>query len=182
MKILKTKLLLSVLIIFSTLVSCSDEENILPSPLLGEYELIEYKSEIKIDLNADGIKSDNILEELEELYFNNNNDVVPYDLSISDYYNIRMYFNLPGLLAFDDIPNSNTYGNSFPAYQLNLNSDLITVSDFEPLPDPVSYPSKLEEITFMNPNIIQLVSSQTFRCYVDNEYRRINTVATYRKL
>lgn len=182
MKDLKFKQLIAVLIIVSTLLSCSNDENNLPSPLVGEYKLIEYKSETELDLNADGIKSDDILDELGELYFEGHNDIIPYDLSISDYYNIRMYLRLPGLLSLDDIPNRNTYGNSFPGYQLNLNEDLVTVSDFELIPSEISYPSELNEIIFIEPNIIQLVSKQTFRCYVDNEYRRINTTATYRKL
>jgi len=182
MKILKIKLLIIVLITVSTLLSCSKDENNLPSQLVGEYELIEYKSEIELDLNADGIKSDDILGELEELYFADHNDIIPYDLSISDYSNIRMYLRLPGLLSLDEIPNRNTYGNSFPAYQLYLNEDLVTVSNFELIPSEISYHSELNEITSIEPNIIKLVSKQTFRCYSDNEYRRINTTAIYRKL
>jgi hypothetical protein len=182
MKVLKIKQLLAVLIVVSTLLLCSNDENNLPSPLIGKYELIEYKSEIELDLNADGMKSENILEELEELYFRDNNDIIPYDLSISDYFNVQMYIRLPGLNSLDDIPNGNTYGDSFPSYELNISEDLITVSDFELIPSEISYPSELEEMTFIEPNTIKLVSKQTFRCYVDNEYRRINTIATYRKL
>ena len=187
MKIFQSKLLLLTALIFSsTFLSCTDDEKSIVSPLIGEYELIEYKSQTEIDLNADGIKGKDLLLELEELYFNDNydvnNNIVGYELSISDYYNIRMYAMLPGLQGIDDVPYSGTYAPSWLRYELNIDEDLITVSDFERIPDDRNYSSELEEVTVIEPNIIQIISSQSFIDYSDNEMKRIKTIATFKKL
>ena len=186
MKIFQTKLLLlTALFLSSTFLSCTNDEEDIVSPLVGEYELIEYKSQTEIDLNADGIKSKDLLLELEEIYFNDNydiNNVVGYELSISDYYNIRMYAMLPGLQGIDDVPSSGTYAPSWLKYELDISNDLITISDFERIPDEINYSSDLEEVTLIESNIIQLISSQSFIDYSDNEMKRIKTFATFRKL
>ena len=103
-------------------------------------------------------------------------------MSISDYYNIRMYAMLPGLQGIDDVPYSGTYAPSWLRYELNLDDDLITISDFERIPDEINYSSDLEEVILIEPNIIQLISSQSFIDYSDNEMKRIKTIATYQKL
>ena len=186
MKIFESKLLLTALFVSSTFLSCTDDEKNIVSPLVGEYKLIEYKSQTEIDLNADGIKGKDLLLELEELYFNDNyyiNNIVGHELSISDYYNIRMYAMLPGVQSLDDIPYSGTYGSRWLSYELKINDDLITISDFERIPDEIIYhSSELEEITLIDPNIIQLIISQSFIDYSDNEMKRIKTIATFSKL
>ena len=188
MKIFKTKLLLLItLFVSSTFLSCTNDEENIVSPLIGEYELIEYKSETEIDLNGDGIKGKDLLLELEEIYFNNNydinKDIVGYELSISDYYNIRMYAMLPGMQSLDDVPYSGTYGSRWLSYELKVNDDLVTISDFERIPDEIIYySSELEEITLIEPNIVQLEVSQSFTDYSDNESKRIKTIATFKKI
>jgi hypothetical protein len=184
MKIFNSKILLGLLFV-SFLFSCTDDENKEVSPLIGKYKLIEYQSQTEIDLNADGLKSTDLLLELEELYFNDNyyvDNLIDHELSISDYYNIRMYTRLVGLSSLDDIPYSSTYGSSWLNYELKLNNDLITVTDFERIPNPISYSSELEEITLIESNLIQIKSSQSFIDYSDNEIKRIQTVATFRRL
>ncbi|WP_373060351.1 hypothetical protein [Zunongwangia sp. H14] len=187
MKIFKAKLLLLItLFVSSTFLSCTDDEENIVSPLIGEYELIEYKSQTEIDLNGDGIKGKDLLLELEELYFNDNydkNNILGYELSISDYYNIRMYAMLPGMQSLDDVPYSGTYGSRWLKYELMINDDLVTVSDFERIPDEIIYySSELDEITLIEPNIVQLEISQSFIDYSDNESKRIKTIATFRRL
>ena len=186
MKIFQSKLLLLTALFFSsTFLSCTDDDINIVSPLIGEYELIEYKSQTEIDLDGDGIRSKDLLLELEELYFNDNydiNNIYGYELSISDYYNIRLYAMLPGLQGIDDVPTSNTYAPSWLSYELNINDDLITVSDFESIPSTIQYSSVLEEITLIESNFIQIKSSQSFIDYSDNEIKRIQTVATFRRL
>ena len=187
MKIFKTKLLLlTTLFVSSTFLSCTDDEENLVSPLIGEYELIEYKSQTEIDLNGDGIKSKDLLLELEELYFNDTydkNNILGYELSISDYYNIRMYAMLPGMQSLDDEPYSGTYGSRWLRYELKISDDLFTISDFELIPDEtIYYSSEIDDITVIEPNVVQLEVSQTFIDYSDNESKRIKTIATFKKI
>ncbi|MCH4824565.1 hypothetical protein ML462_15435 [Gramella lutea] len=179
-------LLLTTLFVSSTFLSCTDDEEHIVSPLVGEYELIEYKSQAEIDLNGDGIKGKDLLLELEELYFNDNydkNNILGHELNISDYYNIRMYAMLPGMQSLDDVPYSGTYGSRWLRYELKINDDLVTISDFERIPDEIIYySSELEKITLIEPNIVQLEVSQSFIDYSDNESKRIKTIATFKKI
>ncbi|WP_298248365.1 hypothetical protein [uncultured Christiangramia sp.] len=187
MKIFKRKLLLlTTLFVSSTFLSCTDDEKHIVSPLVGEYELIEYKSQTEIDLNGDGIKGKDLLLELEELYFNDiydKNNILGYELSISDYYNIRMYAMLPGMQSLDDVPYSGTYGSRWLRYELKINDELVTISDFERIPDEtIYYSSELDELTLIEPNVVQLEVSQSFIDYSDNESKRIKTIATFKKI
>ena len=72
------KKLIVPLLLFLTFLSCSENNEILKSPLIGEYKLFEYKSNTGINLNNDGIKIKDLLEGLEDFYFKENRRVFEY--------------------------------------------------------------------------------------------------------
>ena len=64
MKLFRTIKYAVFLFVVFNFTSCSNDHEILKSPLLGYYELIEYNSNVEIDLNADGVKTLDLFEEL----------------------------------------------------------------------------------------------------------------------
>ena len=85
-------------------------------------------------------------------------------------------------MAPDPKPHSGSFGNSFPTYQLKLSEDLTSIENFEIIQGPILYSSKILEIIINEGNIIELISSQTFYCYADNEWKRVITKAKFKKI
>lgn len=182
MKCPKIATLLALGLLLTVFLSCSKDENNLKSPLVGTYELLEYHSNMTIDLNGDGIKSYDLLDALDDFYFSRMRSLYDYDLEISDYFSIRMYAMLPEQMANDPTPHSGTFGNVYPAYELVLSDDLQTILNFEMVYSHFLFPSELKAINIIETGVIQLISDQSFYCYVDYEWKRIETRAVFRKL
>jgi len=181
MKVLKLKVIL-LFIASLILASCDNERITSVSPLLGDYKLIEYTSNISIDINDDNIKSKNLYEELNEFYFSRMSKIFNYDLQITDYYNIRIYTLLPVQMANDPIPGSGTFGNLFPAYELNLSQNLKSIVSYKKVYDELVNPSSIKEINVENQDKIILICDQFFYDYIENSWIKIETRSTFKKI
>lgn len=181
---MKNYKLLLIILISSTLQFCSStEKEEQKSELIGKYELIDYKSNIPLDLNGDGIKNVNIYTELEEFYFKRMKPILGSDLEISDYYKIRMYPNLPIATSNDPVSGSGSFGNNSTYYDLILSDNLKFVQKFELIidPNPQTFPLKVEEIIIEENQNLTLKSKQIFFCYFDREWKNIESIAVFRK-
>jgi hypothetical protein len=175
---------LFIILISSLLQFCSSTEmEKEKSDLIGEYELVEYNSNIPLDLNGDGIKNLNIFTELEGFYFERMRPVLKSDLTISDYYKIRLYANLPIATSNDPISGSGSFGNNSSYYDLVLSDNLKSVQKFEVIfdPNPQTFPLKIEQIIVEDNKYLTLKSKQLFFCYLDREWKNIESIAVFKK-
>ena len=68
-------------------------------------------------------------------------------------------------------------------YELNIDEDLITVSDFERIPDDRNYSSELEEVTVIEPKYYSNNKFSIFHPIIEiMRLKRIKTIATFKKL
>lgn len=181
---MKSYKMLFIILISSLLQFCSSNENeVEKSELIGKYELLDYKSNIPLDLNGDGIKSSNIFAELEEFYFKRIRAVLDSDLVISDYYKVRMYANLPIPTSDDPISGSGSFGTNSSYYDLVFSKDLKSIQKFDLIlnSNPATFPLSVEEITINENNDLTLKCKQPFFCYLDREWKTIESTAIFRK-
>jgi hypothetical protein len=175
-------LLIIITLSFSILNSCSkeEEENTI-SPLLGEYKLINYTSDIEIDLNNDSVKSLDLFNELNEIYFLNSLDFNS-ELKISEFKinSFLLVTSLPVANSNDTEVIESSYGGVGNLYELKISNDLLSVEEFTLLPNEINFPFNLFEINTENQTII-LKTNQFFYCYTENEWVSIETKAVFSK-
>lgn len=181
---MKSYKMLCIVLISSLLLSCSSTENEKEkSELLGKYELLDYQSNIPLDLNGDGVKSSNIIAELEAFYFKRMRVIFDSDLEITDYYKNRMYANLPIATSNDPISGSGSFGVNSSCYDLVFSNDLKSIQKFDLILDsnPQTFPLTVEKITISENYRLTLECKQLFFCYQDREWKNIESIAIYKK-